>query len=83
MKSEMLQWLRDYIKETPAQQIQKEWQEIESLGLEGPNAFDYFDFLEYVYCPEPDIQCYNDNIKLSNKKTLMYSGSFFFTKFVL
>lgn len=30
-KSEMLEWLREYLKTTPKEQIQKEWKEVEDM----------------------------------------------------
>ena len=49
MESEMLNWLKDYLKNTPTDQIKKEWKSIEDLGFKGPIAFEYLDFLHQTY----------------------------------
>jgi hypothetical protein len=46
MENKMLNWLRQHIKETSSADLKKEWQEVEKLFPEGPNAFEYINTIE-------------------------------------
>ncbi len=79
MKSEMVNWLREYLRDTPAEEVKKDWKEIEELGLRGPNAYDYLEFMSDSYCkvsyPPPREE---NEVDLISKMTPEFSESFFF-----
>jgi hypothetical protein len=49
MADEMLNWLKEHIKNTPYDELKKEWDVIESMDLEGPNALEYAKGMNSVY----------------------------------
>lgn len=84
MKSEMLSWLRNYIKVTPQDQLKKEWGEIENLGFNAPNAFEYISFLNCTYVYPYDSGGFLSNkIKTPENMTPNFSESFFLVNLAL
>lgn len=83
MKSEMLSWLREYIKSTPKEVISKEWEEIENMKLGGPNAFEYIEFLHQHYCYHEYLGTVTNQIEIPKNMTPNFSGSFFLHKLAL
>ena len=45
----MLTWLKEHISATPKEELIREWQEIEKLGFDGPNAVDYIKVVKDIY----------------------------------
>ncbi|MDQ3191287.1 MAG: hypothetical protein M3Q58_06820 [Bacteroidota bacterium] len=80
MESNMLSWLKDYLNSTPLEQVKKEWNEVEELGLRGPNVYEYLDFLEESYydCTwlPPEIE-----LEMPKKRDSEFFGVFFFATF--
>ena len=77
MESEMLMWLESYFQNTPKSQIQEDWKSIKDLKFQGPNAFEYLDFLNQTYCYEPPQGYILNPSKISNCQTPNFSESFF------
>lgn len=76
MSINMINWLKEYIQNTPPDVLKKEWSEIEEIQSESPLAFEYLDFLDKWYnlhYPELEIQC----IKTNNSYSPEISGFFF------
>jgi hypothetical protein len=73
----MLNWLKEYLKETPLETAKSEFKAIQEKFPEGVNAFDYIEYSKVVYqCNiPPDIQTFE--IILTSKLTSDFSGSFF------
>jgi len=44
-EDEMIELLRKHLQETPKEELEKEWAEIEKLGIEGPTVEEYFESL--------------------------------------
>lgn len=63
--SQMLQWLKEYIKNTPQEKIRENWEAIRSTEIESPNAFEYLKYLRECYCYEksPDSYSFNQSEK--------------------
>lgn len=76
----MLNWLKEYVKNTPISVIQEEWREIEKAFPEGVNAKEYIKYSNALCdfnCSPPDIS--NTGFYTKSKKlTSNFSGSFFF-----
>lgn len=43
----MVEWLESYLKSTSKENLDKQWGEIEKLELDGPNAFEYLEYLQH------------------------------------
>jgi len=39
----MLEWLKQHLKETPKEELEKEWAKIESMNLEGPTVDEFLE----------------------------------------
>lgn len=48
MQTEMLRRLREYLDNTPREQIDADWQEIKSLGLKGPTVKEFISRMHIV-----------------------------------
>lgn len=77
MKSEMLNWLREYLQNTPQQQLQKDWNEIEGLNFEGPKAYEYIGFMQRYCCYGTPPGYLLSHLELPKNTTPNYSESFF------
>ena len=82
MKSEMVKWLESYLKETPKDQIEKEWQDIESRQYVGPTmnelVVSWEDiYNDYVLAQTISPPTNNFNLNLNNKGSEVF-GAFFF-----
>lgn len=83
MKSEMLNWLKDYIAYTPKSEMQQDWERVKSEDLNGPSAFDLINSWKeetgigvcYMEDIGPPIECI-----VNKKKTPDFMGSFFLCK---
>lgn len=72
----MLNWLREYIRSHPIEEINKEWAEIEKLDFSGPLACDYLGYIKRVYLPK-DNDLIVSKINLPENLTPNFAGSFF------
>lgn len=72
MKSEMLEWIKDYFKNTPKAEIQKDWEEADNLNIKGTKAFEYIEFMQNTYRLPP-----GSSLKVPENLTPNFSGSFF------
>ena len=73
----MLDWLNKYLEETPLQQLQEEWKEIENLFPSGVNAFEHIELSkQYFNCGFPP-GYQQPEINLTSNMTSNFSGSFF------
>ena len=50
METPMLKWLREHIKNTPKEELRKEWEEIQKMGFSGaPTVKEYLDYVNKQY----------------------------------
>lgn len=84
--SNMLGWLKDYLKSTPQEELRKEWEEIEGMGFTGPNAFEYLKALDSIYSVQLKEYCPPDKLVCAKDKKNMtpnFSESFFLCNLAL
>jgi len=72
----MLNWLKEYLKDTPIETVKSEWKSIQERFPKGVNAFEYIELSKVVYRYSPPPEKLPE-INLSSKMTSDFSGSFF------
>ncbi len=73
---ELLNELRNHLRNTPIEELRKEWEEIQAMNLGGPTVTEFVDHLKEFYCPILKIP--ESWIKTHLELTPEFSGSFFF-----
>ena len=78
MESEMLNWLRSHLKETPFEKLKAEWAEIEDKSNEGINACEYIKYLSTLSTEGLALHVPPDSkFKLSNNQASNVFEAFF------
>ena len=82
MQSNMLDWLKDYLNNTPIDEVKKDWQKVKDMGLRGPNVYEYLAFLSdspwhYIHFPPEERE-----MEAPAFMTPTFQGSFFLLKLV-
>lgn len=79
----MLEKVKEYLRNTPRTVLQKEWQEVIQLELEGPNVFDYYHQIVTV----GDTPCveilYEGNDQNNKNKAPIYRGFLIYTNIAI
>lgn len=78
----MLLWLKDYIRNTHKDQIKAEWSKVEAIGFNGPNAFEYLQYLNQIHYPHPREYCTYTKIIFPKNMTPNFTESFFLCNIV-
>lgn len=68
--------LKSHLDTTNFETLKSEWDEIEKLSFQGPNAFDYVDYFCWYYSAK-NYPCRISKIENFENMTPNFSGSFF------
>jgi len=82
MESSTLNWLKEYIKETPFSELKEQWSSIQEMGLNGPTVKEYLDFLHCKYSYDLH-ENYSINQIESENMTPNFLESFFLSKIAI
>lgn len=79
---DVLKALKKHLAETTKEQRQKIWLEIEELGIGGPDALEYLEYLDREY-PIPIYSTSLESTNITSNMTPNFSGSYFFCNIAL
>ena len=78
----MLKKLQEYFESTDQATRKSDWEEVEKMEFDGPNAFDYIEYMDLYYSVCRG-NCRQETITIPENMTPNYSGSSFFCNIAL
>jgi hypothetical protein len=76
MKNSWFEEFRQYLDSTDDATLRAEWAKVEAMGFQGPNAFEYVEYLCRYYTAKR-VPCHIEELEIPANMTPNFSGSFF------